>query len=458
MQIVVVGAGISGLACAYRLHQLGHSVTVLERSQRAGGVIDTLHQSGFQLEMGPQSFLSSDRLLAVVRELGLEGELQQADRRAARYILLKGKLVRAPMAPPALLGTPLVSLGTKLRLLIEPFRRTIPPEDDESIAAFVRRKFGGDLLDNMVGPLVSGIYAGDPERLSLRAAFPFVYQWEKDYGSVLKGAMKSAPPKGKPRPTLCSFTGGVVELIEALRSRLGDHLRTGVQVEAIQKRVTNGNAAFELHLSEGERRSAVRADAVVLAAPTQAAAQIVGGVSPQAGDILRGIEYAAVGVVNTGYAREQVTHPLDGFGFLVPRHEGLNVLGTVWTSSLFPGRAPSGMVSLASFVGGATNPEIVTEAEDKLVEIVHAENARVLGIQGTPAMHAVRTYQRALPQYNLGHAARIARLRDELKNIPGLFVTGNYLEGPSIAACVDQAWKTADEAHRLAGATLQHSP
>ena len=197
MRTIVIGGGIAGLACTYRLREMSIPALLLEQADRVGGVIESAQQDGFLFELGPQSFLSTEPLLEMIAGLGLGDELLRADPRAPRYVLADGRLRRVPMSPPALLTTSLLSAGSKWRLVSEPFRRTQPPEGDESVAAFVRRKFGNELLELLVGPFVSGVYAGDPEKLSLRSAFPAVHEWENDYGSVLRGAMKSRPAKKK---------------------------------------------------------------------------------------------------------------------------------------------------------------------------------------------------------------------------------------------------------------------
>ena len=222
--VLVIGGGISGLACAYQLQQNGIPVRLLEAGSRPGGVIATEQRDGFRFDLGPQSFLSSEPLLALIDALGLREQLLHANPRAPRYILVGGRLVPAPLAPPSLLTTPLLSAGTKLRLFTEIARHTRPPDEDESIAAFVRRKFGDQMLDRLVAPFVSGVYAGDPERLSLRAAFPKLHEMEVRYGSVLRGAMKSRPAKGTPRAGLCAFREGMEALPRAIAARLGDSL------------------------------------------------------------------------------------------------------------------------------------------------------------------------------------------------------------------------------------------
>jgi oxygen-dependent protoporphyrinogen oxidase len=218
---VVIGGGISGLVCAYRLQQAGIPALVLDADSRSGGVISTQQVDGFRFELGPQSFLSTEPLLKLIEALGLNDELLRADSHAPRYILLGGQLVPAPLAPPSLLTTPLLSSRTKWRLFTEICRHTHPPAGDESIASFVRRKFGDELLDRLAAPFVSGVYAGDPERLSLRATFPKLHEFEAAYGSIMRGAIKSRPAKGASRPVLCSFRDGMETLPRELGMRFG---------------------------------------------------------------------------------------------------------------------------------------------------------------------------------------------------------------------------------------------
>jgi len=444
MLTAIIGGGISGLTCAFELQRRGHRVLLLEQSTRTGGVIASVEQDGFLFELGPQSFLSGEALLKLISALGIGQDLQRGDPRAARYILLGGKLRRLPMAPPGLLTTPLLGLGSKLRLFAEAFLNSQPPDGDESVADFVRRKFGSELLENLVGPFVSGVYAGDPERLSMRAAFPALHELERSYASVIRGAIKNRPAKGASRPMLCSLRGGLATLTNSLTARLGDNIRPGVTVEAVRRGKANGSTLFELHLHGGGRAEIIEADAVVVSAPGDAAARFLGTISNRFGELLGRIEYAPVAVALCGYRREHGAHPLDGFGFLVPRKEGLSILGTVWSSSLFPGRAPEGMVSLASFVGGATNPAVLDLSDDALLAAVEKENAAVLGITHAPVTRLLHRHRRAIPQYNMGHPQVRKALREEAAQHPGLFFAANYVEGPAIPACVDQAIRVAE--------------
>lgn len=443
MSVLVIGGGISGLACAYRLNRRGIDVRLLEKQDRVGGVVQSEELAGFHFDLGPQSFLLSAAMLRLISELGLGSEMVQANPRAPRFIYCNGALHPAPMLAPALLKTPLLSGRTKRRILAEPLRKSRPPEADESVAAFARRKFGDDLLDNLLAPFVSGVYAGDPERLSFRSAFPSAHQWEVEHGSVIRGAMKSRPKKNEPRPVLTSFRGGLQTLMRCLATALAGRIETDVEVCGL-RRIAGSEFAVHARDREGNVKES-QAATVVLAAPSYVSARLLGEVSLAAAEALRRIEYAPVAVVNLGYCRSQVAHPLEGFGFLAPRTQGLRILGTIWGSSLFTGRAPQGMVSLTSFLGGATDPALFDLSGDAIVQIAAAENARVLGITGVPVVHRLHRFMHAIPQYNLGHGEILGHIRAALAPHLGLFLTGNYLQGPSIGACVETAFATADQ-------------
>lgn len=443
-RVTIVGAGICGLACAYRLGQLGIPATVLESSPHPGGVIDAEETQGFLFESGPQSFLGVEPLLTLVRELGLESELQIADPKAPRFIVKGKRLHQLPMSPQAMLGSSFLGPRSRWKLASEPWRKSKPPADDESIASFVRRKFGNEILEYLVAPFVSGVYAGDPEQLSLRAAFPQVDEWEREHGSVLRGAMKSRP-KGEAkasRPQLCSFRKGVATLPRAIAKTLGANLYTGVNVARVSSSQSNP-AVFDFELAESGGSGLSSSSAVVIATPAYATAELIRGISPSLSTALSGIAYAPVAVVAAGYQRSQVLDPLYGFGFLAPRKEQIRTLGTVWNSSLFPGRGPGGTVTLTSFIGGATDLEIVRHADQEIARIVHHDNSLLLGITGEPVETRIWKYPRALPQYNVGHGRVVESIRQAENALPGLFLAGNYLDGPSLAKCVENGFQTA---------------
>ncbi len=447
-KVAVFGAGVSGLACAYRLQQLGLEVTVFESNSSAGGMIDSVEKDGMLFEAGPQSFQGTPALLELIRELGLEAQLQKADPRAPRYVLLHGRLRKIPMSPQALLASTLLNPVSRWKIASEPFKKSQPPSEEESVAAFVRRKFGHEILEYLVAPFVSGVYAGDPEKLSLKAAFPTLDEWEREYGSVLRGAMKSRPPKEQRTgaPPLCSFTHGVASLPRTMAAKLGDALQYETRAVSVNFPVGRaaGGATSEIRIARNGQEQSATAGAVVIATPAYAAAHLLETSSPRLAQTLSGIAYAPVAVVASSYYRQQVGDPLEGFGFLVPRGEKVRTLGTVWNSSLFAGRAREGSVTITSFIGGATDPEIIQQHEENIAAIVAEENARILGITGPPVETAVWKYERALPQYNLGHGHVVETIRDAERNSAGLFFAGNYLEGPAIGKCVENGFQTAD--------------
>src|ERR1700722_18632128 len=439
-QVIVIGAGISGLACAYRLKQLSSPVILLEASARVGGLVGSVRKDGFLFESGPQSFQGTEPLLELIREVGVEGDLQRADPRAPRFIYLHRRLQKIPMTPQALMASSLLGLKSRAKIVSEPFKRTKPPTKEESVADFVRRKFGHEILEYLVAPFVSGGYAGDPEKLSVKAAFPSLEEWEREYGSVLRGAMKSRPDKEKRSgpPPLCSFKDGVGSLAGAIGEKLGDGVRVGAKVASVGR-----SANYQVCVGDGGRNEMLEAPAVVVSTPAYTAGHIAAQVSSPLMHTLSGVAYAPVAVVACGFYERQIAEKLDGFGFLVPRREKVRTLGTVWNSSLFAGRAPAGSVAITSFIGGATDPRIVEHSDDEIAAIVQDENARILQISGSPVASAVWKYPKALPQYNLGHGHVVEAIRDGERANPGLFFCGNYLEVPSLGKCVETANQTA---------------
>lgn len=484
--VLIIGAGISGLVCAYALRKSGIHALLVESSDRPGGVIRSERRDGYLLEFGPQSFSSTPQLLDLCRDLGLHDQLVEAPPRAPRYLLINGRLRPAPLNPPAFFASSLFSAKTKWSLLRDAFGRTTPPSDgDESIAAFTRRKFTSELLDKLVGPFVSGIYAGDPEKLSLRAAFPQLYEAERASGSIIRGmlrtakAAKSGPgslaapphasatslasnsspaPAKKRRPTLQSFRDGNATLVNALAASLGSALRTETCAATFQISTSpaapGSSGKFSVTLSGKNPASQVTADNLVLATPSDVTASLLRPLSSDVSAALEQIAYAPVAVVSLGYPKSAIRHSLEGFGFLIPRSENLRTLGTVWNSSLFANRAPDGHVLLTSFVGGATDPAIANLSPGEVSALVHRELSSILQIQSAPAFSNVTHYARALPQYNLGHTEHLSAVQKACAAVPGMFLAGNYFRGPAIGACVEQSIAVANEIRaRLAQGT-----
>jgi len=444
--VLVVGAGISGLACAYALRKAGVDAQVLEAAPRAGGVIASEVRDGFLLELGPQSFSGTAPLRSLCTELGIADQLVQAPARAPRYVLVDGTLRAVPLNPASVLTSSLLSPRTKWRIARDVFGTTQAPEEDETVAAFVRRKFGEELLDRLVAPFVSGIYAGDAERISLRAAFPQLYEAEKSAGSAIRGMMRTAKSRNGPqeRPTLLSFRNGNDTLVRALTQKIAFRLCLAAEVLGIGVRRETGSVRFEVRIREAGSEKSVAAERLVLATPADVAGALLRDVNAAFEPVLGGIEYAPMAVASLGYRRGDVGHSLNGFGFLVPRSSGLRVLGSVWNSSLFPERAPAGHVLLTSFVGGATDPGAAELSSDDLAALVHRELAPILQIRAAPVFSHVQIYRRALPQYNIGHGERLMALERLKGGLPGLFLVGNYFSGPAIGNCVELGMAAAE--------------
>jgi oxygen-dependent protoporphyrinogen oxidase len=441
---LVVGGGISGLVCAHALQKAGIEAQLVEASPHPGGVIRSMTRDGFLLELGPQSFSGTSALRQLCSEIGISDQLLEAPPRAPRYVLVDGKLQPVPMSPPAFFLSPLISGSTKWALARDIFGKSIPPDGDESVAAFVRRKFSDELLDRLVGPFVSGVYAGDSERLSIRSAFPQLHEAEKAAGSIVRGMLRLAKTKKGPRerPTLQTFREGNETLVRALSNKLGQSLRTGLRVTEISRQ---NNGSFDVRLEGHSQEESVSAKSLILATPTDVGGKLLSQLDSSFESMLSPIEYAAVAVVSLGYRKSEVGHSLDGFGFLVPRSAGLRVLGTVWNSSLFTGRAPDGHALLTSFVGGATDPGAAKLQPQELANLVHREISPLLSIKSEPAFSNVTIWPRALPQYNLGHGDRLAAVAKACSRFPGLSLTGNYLRGPAIGSCVEQALAVAED-------------
>jgi protoporphyrinogen/coproporphyrinogen III oxidase len=457
VEALVVGAGISGLAVAYALQKAGVATRVIEAAPRPGGVIQSVKRDGYLVECGPQSFSGNGSISAMCQDLGILEERVLADPKAPRFVLIGGKLRNVPMGP-GLLSSSFMSGGTRTAILRDIFGKSESPEPDESVAEFVRRKFSATLLDRLVGPFVSGIYAGDPEKLSLRGAFPILYEAEKTAGSITRGVFKvlkqrkaangTQPQVPKEKATLQTFRDGNETLIRGIAARLGERLTCGTEVtriEALDSGQEPKAARFRVSLRGSRGEETVDAERLIVSVPTGIAGKLLEPLDLGFAAQLCAIGYSGVAAVSLGYRKEDVGDTLAGFGFLVPRSSGLSILGTVWNSSLFPGRAPQGAALLTSFVGGATNPGALTKSPEQLAAQVHRELTPLLGLRKQPVFTNVTIWQRAIPQYNLGHTARIAALESLRTRFPGLYFSGNYLNGPAIGTCVEHALKVADE-------------
>jgi len=444
--VVVIGAGLSGLVTAFRLARAGLKVEVLEAAARSGGVIGSQRRAGALFERGPNSGLDTTPLInEMLRDLGIQDQrIEASEASSRRYVLRGGRLVAMPTAPGAMVATPLFSLGAKLRLLAEPFIGKAPAEREESIAQFVRRRLGPEFLHYAIEPFVAGIYAGDPERLSVPAAFPRLYALEQRYGSLIKGAIlgarerKRSAEKAKNMAPSFSFREGMQALTDALARAVGN-----VQCSVRVTSVARSSDGFTV-TGERQGQALVRqARAVVLAVPAYAAAVLVKSLDAMASQALGEIPYAPVAVLASAYRREDVAHPLDGFGFLAPARERPAVLGSLFSSMMFEGRAPADTVLLTTFIGGLRNPAMAAAPDVELAAAVQKEMVRLIGARAEPLWTEVTRWERAIPQYTLGHLQRIAAVEGAERAVPGLYFCANYRGGVSISDCVKSGHATA---------------
>lgn len=470
-EIAVIGAGISGLTAAHALAAAGHDVVVIDRRHAPGGRIHTERRDGFLVEHGPNSLVSpAPGAEAFIETLGLAGaRIDRGEQVRSRYLVRGGRAHALPIDPFGFFASGFFSLRGRLRLLAEPFVR--PQADDETISQFITRRFGRELLDYVFDPLVGGLYAGEAETLSVAALFPHLKRLEREHGSIVRGvlAARRAGRQGfdPRRRMLFSFADGMGMLPARLMAGLAGRVRFDTRVEAIEP-ARNG---FRLKLREGEQhvtqetrrgapgvswspggrtsRSGVFGGgslwvrSVVVALPAYAAARALTPLSAETGVTLAGIEHPPLAVVALGLRAQDIAHPLDGLGVLMPKVERRNVLGMLFSSTLFAGRAPKGHALLTAYVGGARQPDLARLPREDLQALVLEEARDLLGARGTPVFSSVRYWHQGLPQPGLGHERRVAALGTLEAEWPGLFVTGNYVAGVSTAACIDAAQATA---------------
>lgn len=445
-QVTVVGAGISGLTTAFYLKTVGLGVEVLEKSPRVGGTIDTRHKDGYLIDCGPNSALETTPLLGeMFATLDIEDSLRYASEDARnRYIVRDSRLIALPMSPPAFFKTPLFSAGAKLRLLKEPFVRPSPPETDEDLASFVERRLGREMLDYAINPFVSGVYAGRPEALSVRAAFPRLYELEQNYGSLIKGTIKgrrerrkreSAGENSKQSARMFSFTGGMQTIVDALEERLGESVRTGVTIDAIRRR----DSGFEVDATSASGAITIRTERLLLSIPAYAVPDLPFEFDVPVAEALGSITYPPVTMIFLGFDSFPGGRPLDGFGFLVPEKEGRRILGTIWSSTLFENRAPVAGAGLTTFIGGARQPELANLSDPELTAIVLSDLRELMGVTKDPDLVYIRRWPRAIPQYDVGHLDIVRTLESVEAEIPGLHITGNFRGGISVSDCVKSA-------------------
>jgi oxygen-dependent protoporphyrinogen oxidase len=443
LDALVIGGGISGLACLWRLRRLGFDAACVEEEKHAGGSIRSHRRGGFLVEGAASCVQPSLELLELVREAGLESELVSVPPRLPRFVYRDGQLRPVPRGPRDVLTTSLLSARSKYRLLAELWT---PPRGDgheESVESFVLRRFGRGILESVAAPFVAGTFAGDASRLSARALFPRLVELEALHGGVIRGLARTRRnARGAVAQTraMVSFREGLEALPLRLRERLDDCVELGVRAESIQKR-----EAFLVALRNEREMRTVEARALVIATPPAAAAVALEPLARNAARALAEVEAAPLTSVSLAWPRSQIGHPMRGFGFLTAPGESVRILGCFWPSSVFSGRAPPDLVALTSFVGGVKDPEGCRLDQGTLVDLVTRDLRRILAARGSPRLLAIDRHANAIPQYVIGHHDRVRRIREGLAATPGLFVTGNFVAGVGIGDCVRLATTTATE-------------
>jgi oxygen-dependent protoporphyrinogen oxidase len=435
-RVVVIGAGPSGLAAALDLARAGADVLVLEERGEPGGALRSHREGGWLFEDGPTSVLDlQGTFRAFCADLGIEHEIVGArpDSRI-RWLFHEGRLQRLPSGPAELATTPLLGFTERMRFMGEALVPPAPPGTEETVAAFVARRFGERVAAKFAAAFVSGIFAGDPHRLSIDAAFPEVRALEREHGSLLRGAAALAGRRSDAGEALVTLAGGLGRVGSAARARLGPRLRTGARVESLQ----SAERGVAIAVSCGGAPERIEADAAIVATSAAVSARLLAAAAPSAAERLRGIEHASLAVVQAGFRNEDVPGFPPGFGFLVPRDAGIESLGWVFLSQVFDGRAPEGRVAVSGFFGGALSPGSLRRDDRALGELAVAELASALGIpRPQPEVLRVVRWNDALPQYALGHRRRIDEARAALaREAPRIEIAGNHLGGIAITACI----------------------
>ena len=446
-RIVIAGGGISGLSLAFTLleYEPAADIVVFESEKRPGGKIWTEKVNGFLCEGGVNGFLDNrPKTLELASKL-LINPLRSSDAARKRYVFSDGKLNLLPESPISFLTSDLLSLYGRLRVMYE-FFAPRGGSDDETLADFARRRLGKEAYEKLIDPMASGIYAGNSESLSLKSCFPKIFNLEEKYGSLIKGMIKlqrEAKKSGNqkigagPGGTLTSFHNGMGMMVDSLKSSLKERLRAGSKVVSVERK----NKGYAVHLSDG---MVVETEILVIASPAYSASEILKNLDRRLSSALSEIPYPSVAVVCFGYRKERIANKLDGFGFLIPYKERRKILGSLWDSSIFPGRAPEGYVLLRSMVGGSRSSELAMQDDGRLIDIVSEELKDIMDIKVQPDFVKIYRHEKAIPQYNIGHDRKLKAVDEMLLKYKNLYLTGNAYRGIGVNDCIENSYKLAE--------------
>ena len=449
-------------------------VVVVEGRERVGGNIRTEKTDGFLIEGGPDCFISEKPwAMALCNRIGLGDDLLATNSRFQKTFVLsrarlhelpEGVILMIPTKMVPLVFSSLISIPGKIRMALEYFVPRRRATTEESLGDFVRRRLGKEVLEKIAEPLIAGIHAGDPETMSVSSSFPKFVEMEQEHGSLIKGmlkrmaSMKGSGSKGmsssgaKRVTMFMTLKGGLTDLVGELTGRLTgtNHTRimTGVKVTGLSKEGSGYKVGFEDN-AEAANGSAITADAVIVAAPAHAASAILSGFDPELSEKLTTIPYASTATISVAFKRAEITHPLNGFGFVVPGVEGRRIMAATWTSVKFDHRAPSGSVLIRCFVGGARNTALINSTDEELVNIVREELRDIMGIEAVPVLSRVYRFINSMPQYTIGHAGRVEWITERTATYPGLYLTGSAYHGIGIADSVRYGEVVAKKALQL---------
>lgn len=455
-RVVIIGGGIAGLATAYSLREHSDSafeIRLIERKDRLGGNIRTERGNGFLIEGGPDCFLSEKPwAMELCKRVGLGDELLPTNEHNRKtFVLSRGKLHVLPegvilMVPTKILPlatSSLISIPGKLRMALELFVPKRTEKGDESLGDFVRRRLGAEALEKIAEPLVAGVHAGDPETMSVRASFPKFVQLEEDYGSLIKGMLKRmellksthkrAAPNGPPKKKVTMFMtlkNGLGTLIDTLKDKVSASKNTSITTGVNVLNIERSGDSYDVVLEDGEK---IRADAVVIAAPAYAAASLIKGMDGALSDKLLTIPYVSTATVSIAFRKKGIRHPLNGFGFVVPKVEKRKIMAATWTSVKFSHRAPEDSVLIRCFVGGSKDTSLLSASDEEMVKTVRQELKDIMGIDAEPVLTRVFRWMNSMPQYTIGHEERIAWIDERVGSHPGFYLVGSAYHGIGIS-------------------------
>jgi len=430
--VAVIGGGISGLSIAFWLHQKGCHVTVLEREERVGGIIRSERIHGYTIDHAANCLMNYlPEVNHLIETVGIAGQRIFRDPAAnQRYLLKHGKPQAVPLTPKEIFTSSFWPWKAKLRMAMEPFISASESATEESVADFIRRRFGRELFEQAIDPFVAGTLSGDPEQACIQSVMPQFYNMEQRYGSVIRGmlAARKAGSRSHYPKQLFSFKQGMETLPVAIARYLGDRVRTGTRIQSVER--IGKQWMLTAVCVQGEEK--IGADAVVLATPAASAARLVAPLSAVLAGQLNGIPYAPMAVLTLGFPDRAIKHPMDGMGCLIPAREKKNVLGLFWNSSLFSNRAPNGHALVTCYAGGMRNPTMPELDDEQLLALVMADLRDMMDVHGEPEFVRIIRHARGLPQYHLGHQQRLTTIQEQLHLLPGLYLAGNYLDGVSV--------------------------